>query len=179
MPVVKECIGDKLVTVLRDTECSGAVIRKELVTEEQLTRTSQRCKLADGRIIGADVAVIKVDFNFNGSVNALYFDSPSYDLFLGNIRGVKKPNEPNSAWIHLIETRGQLKNAPATFSRLMRKLLQGIENVENFIDDVIIFTDTFEEHRLALTVVFKRLRAARLIARPTKCFNGFDRIDSL
>lgn len=35
MPVVKGCVGDKLVTVLRDT--GGAVIRKELVTEEQLT----------------------------------------------------------------------------------------------------------------------------------------------
>lgn len=40
MPVVKECIGDKLVTVPRDTECHGAVIRKELVTEEQLTSIS-------------------------------------------------------------------------------------------------------------------------------------------
>lgn len=40
MPVVKECIGDKLVTVPRDTECRGAVIRKELVTEEQLTSIS-------------------------------------------------------------------------------------------------------------------------------------------
>lgn len=47
-----------------------------------------------------------------------------------------------------------LVNTPATFSRLMRKRLQGIENVENFIDDVIVFTDTFEEHLLTLKIVF-------------------------
>lgn len=34
-----------------------------------------------------------------------------------------------------------LVNAAATISRLMGKLVQDIENVENFIDDAIIFTD--------------------------------------
>lgn len=50
-----------------------------------------------------------------------------------------------------------LMNVQATFSRLMRKLLQGIENVENFIVDVIIFIDTFEKHLLTLKVVFEDL----------------------
>lgn len=76
MPVVKGCVGDKLVTVLRDTGCSGAVIRKELVTEKQLTGTSQRYKLADGRVIDADVGRINVDTPyFTGSVGAWFFDS--------------------------------------------------------------------------------------------------------
>lgn len=72
-----------------------------------------------------------------------------------------------------------LVNTPATFSRLMRKRLQGIENVENFIDDVIVFTDTFEEHLLTLKIVFERLRTAELSAKPTKCFIWFDKIDCL
>nr|XP_034322671.1 uncharacterized protein LOC117688635 [Crassostrea gigas] len=116
MPVVKGCVGNKLVTVLRDTGCSGAVIRRELVNDDQLTGTSQRCKLADGRIIDSDVARIDVDTPyFTGSVDAWCFDSPSYDLILGNIRGVRKPHEPNPAWIHsveniaAVETRAQLK----------------------------------------------------------------------
>jgi hypothetical protein len=46
MPVVKGSFGDKLVTVLGDTGCSGAVIRKDLVREDQLTGATQRCKLA-------------------------------------------------------------------------------------------------------------------------------------
>lgn len=39
-----------------------------------------------------------------------------------------------------------LVTAPATFSRLMRKVLFKMKNVHNFIDDKIIFTQTFEQH---------------------------------
>ena len=38
MPVVKGKIGDKTVDVLRDTGCSGIVIKKELVSEGQFHR---------------------------------------------------------------------------------------------------------------------------------------------
>ena len=37
MPVVKGKIGNKTVDVLRDTGCSGIVVKKELVSEEQFT----------------------------------------------------------------------------------------------------------------------------------------------
>lgn len=33
-----------------------------------------------------------------------------------------------------------LVKAPATFSRLMRKVLHGMENVDNFIDDIWVYT---------------------------------------
>ena len=35
-----------------------------------------------------------------------------------------------------------LVTAPATFSRLMRKVLHGMPNVDNFIDDILVFTET-------------------------------------
>lgn len=37
MPIVKGCVGDKIVNVLRDTGCGGVVIRKNLVKPEQIT----------------------------------------------------------------------------------------------------------------------------------------------
>lgn len=37
MPMVKGKIGDKIVDVLTDTSCSGIVVRKELLSERQLT----------------------------------------------------------------------------------------------------------------------------------------------
>lgn len=61
----------------------------------------------------------------------------------------------------------------------MRKFLQDIEKVENFIHDVIFFTDTFEEHLLTLKVVLERLRAAGLTTRSTKFLSGFEKIDRL
>jgi len=45
---------------------------------------------------------------------------------------------------HFIVMSFGLVNAPATFSRLMRILLRGMDNVVNFLDDVLIFTHTWE-----------------------------------
>ena len=39
-----------------------------------------------------------------------------------------------------------LTNAPATFQRMMTKLLHGIKGCLVFIDDIIIFADTWDEH---------------------------------
>lgn len=39
-----------------------------------------------------------------------------------------------------------LVTAPATFSRLIRTVLFEMDNVDNFIDDIIIFRQTFEQH---------------------------------
>ena len=72
-----------------------------------------------------------------------------------------------------------LVNAPATFCRLMRKLLHGINDVDNFIDDIILATDTWEKHIRVLTEVLTRLRNAGLTARPSKCFVGYDQLDCL
>ena len=37
MPVVKGRVGEKTVDVLRDTGCSGVVVKKDLVGEDQFT----------------------------------------------------------------------------------------------------------------------------------------------
>ncbi|XP_060062936.1 uncharacterized protein LOC132543450 [Ylistrum balloti] len=72
-----------------------------------------------------------------------------------------------------------LMNAPATFSRLMRKLLHGMEHVDNFIDDILIYTSTWEEHLEVLRELFRRLRRAGLTARPSKCSIGFGSLPCL
>jgi hypothetical protein len=37
-------------------------------------------------------------------------------------------------------------NSGAGFSRMMRKVLKGLQNVDNFVDDILIFTDTFSQY---------------------------------
>ncbi|XP_021347442.1 uncharacterized protein LOC110446564 [Mizuhopecten yessoensis] len=66
-----------------------------------------------------------------------------------------------------------LVNAPATFSRLMRKLLLGMDHIDNFIDDILIYTDIWEKHMEVINELLSRLRAACLTARPSKCSIGF------
>ena len=72
-----------------------------------------------------------------------------------------------------------LVTAPATFSRLMRKVLHGMSNVDNFIDDILVYTETLEHHFSILEQLFQRLRKAGLTAKPSKCSLGFNTIDCL
>ena len=66
-----------------------------------------------------------------------------------------------------------LCNAPATFQRLMQKTLTGLGGDQPFcsvyIDDVIVFSKTVEEHLDHLAQVFNRLRKIGLKLHPQKC----------
>ncbi|XP_072043172.1 uncharacterized protein [Amphiura filiformis] len=72
-----------------------------------------------------------------------------------------------------------LVNAPATFSRIMRKLLNNFDKVVNYIDDILVYTVTWEEHLEKLNELMKRLRDANLTAKPSKCYIGFERVEFL
>ena len=63
-----------------------------------------------------------------------------------------------------------LRNAPSTFQRCMNEVLQGLEDCSSaYIDDVIVYSRTWEEHVTHLTQVLDRLRKFGLTAKPTKC----------
>ena len=61
----------------------------------------------------------------------------------------------------------------------MRKLLKGKSNINNFVDDIIIFTSTWEQHLQVLEQLLMRLRDAYLTVKPIKCFIGFDDLEWL
>ena len=64
-----------------------------------------------------------------------------------------------------------LCNAPATFSRLMDRVLAGLhwETCLFYLDDIIVFSSTWEEHLARLRQVFERLRHANLKLEADKC----------
>ena len=64
-----------------------------------------------------------------------------------------------------------LCNAPATFSRLMDRILFGLhwETCLFYLDDIIVFSSTWEEHLARLHQVFERLRHANLKLGAEKC----------
>ena len=63
-----------------------------------------------------------------------------------------------------------LCNAPGTFQRLMKKLLNPCkEFTMAYLDDVIIFSKTAEEHSVHLEEVMRCMKAAGLKLRPEKC----------
>ena len=64
-----------------------------------------------------------------------------------------------------------LCNAPSTFERLMEMILHGLqwETCLIYLDDIIIFGNTFEEELERLREVFSRLRKSGLKLKPKKC----------
>ena len=64
-----------------------------------------------------------------------------------------------------------LCNAPGTFQRLMEHVLRGLHwsTCLVYLDDIIIFSKTIEEHLTRLREVLTRLRKAGLKLKPRKC----------
>ena len=47
----------------------------------------------------------------------------------------------------------------------MRQVLANVPNVDSFVDDMWIFTETWEAHMTSLRQVLDRLRSAKLTAK--------------
>jgi len=70
-------------------------------------------------------------------------------------------------------------NSAATLKRAMKKLLHGFDNVEFYWDDILVHTHMWEEHINVLRELFRRLLAAGMTIRPTKCLFGVNTVDFL
>ena len=64
-----------------------------------------------------------------------------------------------------------LCNAPSTFQRCMELIFRGMQwkIVLIYLDDIIIFSETFETHLERINIVFKRLRSAGFKLKASKC----------
>ncbi|XP_072169909.1 uncharacterized protein [Diadema setosum] len=63
-----------------------------------------------------------------------------------------------------------MQGAPATFQRLVDQVLRGVnEFATAYIDDIIIYSESWDEHLAHVREVLGRLRAAGLTAKPSKC----------
>ena len=62
-----------------------------------------------------------------------------------------------------------LQGAPATFQRLMDRVLRGLDEfAADYLDDVVVFSSTWEEHLEHLQKVMQRLRDAGLTVKLKK-----------
>ncbi|KAG8177024.1 hypothetical protein JTE90_029686 [Oedothorax gibbosus] len=63
-----------------------------------------------------------------------------------------------------------LKNAPYDFSRLMASFLRDCEEFAvPYLDDVAIFSNTWEDHVKHLEEIFVKMKTAKLHLKPSKC----------
>ncbi|KAL6417715.1 hypothetical protein ACFW04_012557 [Cataglyphis niger] len=64
-----------------------------------------------------------------------------------------------------------LKNAPATFQRLMDQVLSGLQGNELFVylDDIVLYASSLKEHEVKFNKLAERLKKANLKLQPDKC----------
>jgi transposase InsO family protein len=64
-----------------------------------------------------------------------------------------------------------LVNAPASYTILTNKVLQGLhwKNLLCYVDDILVYSKTFDQHLTDLQQVFDRFRTSNLTLSPTKC----------
>ena len=93
LPTAISTVNDKEVRVLRDTGCTGVVVRRSLVSDGQMLNKQSGATLINNYNQRCPMARINIDCPFfRGSTDALCIDDPAHDLVIGNIEGSKFPD---------------------------------------------------------------------------------------
>ena len=108
------------------------------------------------------------------------------DLLKGYFQVPVHPNDvpktaiitPFGSYVFYYSTFG-LRNSGATFQRLMDSIFGQTSNCLVYIDDLLVFSDTPEEHKQHLRTVLSKLQANGLIVPPDKCVFGAQEVDFL
>ena len=93
LPTAIGTVNGKKIRVLRDTGCTGVVVRRSLVSDGQMLNKQSGVTLINNYKQRCPMARINIDSPyFRGSTDALCIDDPAHDLVIGNIEGSKFPD---------------------------------------------------------------------------------------
>ena len=121
LPVFKGIVGDVTVDTLRDSGCTGVVVKSNLVKPEQFTEKVYFCVLIDGTVKKVPIAKIHIDTPFYvGGIDAMVMESPIYPLVIGNIQGARDVNNPDPKWYCVHEQTKQVKDRTETVAVMTR-----------------------------------------------------------
>ena len=70
-------------------------------------------------------------------------------------------------------------NAPAFFQRAMQHVFQGLDFIKIYLDDILILSNTFEEHIEHIKLAFERVKQYNLKMRMDKCYFAVQKIQYL
>jgi hypothetical protein len=65
-----------------------------------------------------------------------------------------------------------LRNAGQTFQRFMDEVVRGLDFCYPYIDDILVFSSSAEEHAQHLRALFQRLSEYGVVVNPSKCMLG-------
>lgn len=108
---------------MRDTGCSGEVVRKTKVSDQNLINGRQKlCVLADGSQITVPVAEVFIDTPYlSGRHEVWCMKNQVYDLIIGNVSDARLPDKLDNTWqFNAVKTRQQKRNRRKTLSTIKR-----------------------------------------------------------
>ncbi len=62
-----------------------------------------------------------------------------------------------------------LASTPSAFQKMMATILEGVPGVKKYLDDLIVYGETVEEHDVTLSTVLQKLKEAGLVLNEKKC----------
>ncbi|KAK4317102.1 hypothetical protein Pmani_011784 [Petrolisthes manimaculis] len=74
---------------------------------------------------------------------------------------------PDGLYAYTVMPFGMV-NAPATFQRLIHRVTEGLIGVQSYLDDLIVYSQTWEDHQLQLRALLYNLAEAQLTVNLTK-----------
>ena len=116
MPVVNGRVGEKSVDVLRDTGCSGIVVKRDLVSEDEFTGDFNVMLLTDNSARKVPIAKIDIDTPYlKGQVETQCLPDAVYDLIISDVPGARAADDPDPSW------QGHVQEACAVTTRSQAK----------------------------------------------------------
>ena len=130
MNTVQGMLGKETVEVLRDTGCSGVIVKKILVPEEAYTGRNQTMVMVDCTARILPEAKVSIDTPYyKGEVLALCLENPLVDLIVGNIPSARERTDPDNSWVPTlaVQTRAQSRQLDQSETLKTPKIIgQGI-----------------------------------------------------
>ena len=116
-PTAQGTVNRKKFIALRDTGCTGCVIRRSLISDDQLIGKESDVTLIDETTQRYPLAVTDVNCPFlTGKTEALCMEDTLYDLVIGNIDGSKLPDMSHFSTAAV--TRSQAKQSEKAYRKL-------------------------------------------------------------
>ena len=117
LPTAQGTVNGKEVIAMRDTGSTGCVIRRSLVSSDQLLGKESDVTLINENTQRFLLAMIDINCPFfTGQTEAICMDDTLYDLVIGNIDGSKFPDM--SHFCAAVETRSQAKEREKKYRKL-------------------------------------------------------------
>ena len=155
---------------------TGEPLKKILCIDFRKINDLQQKVITEGKSKGclSLIPLPKIDEMYTKLKGAKFFStidlrSGYYHIALGKDSRAKTAFVMPFGKYKFLQVPFGLAQAPAFFQHLMNKVLDNCPFAMMYLDDIIIFSDTEEEHLTHIKEIFKRLEAADLKMKRPKC----------